>query len=223
MIKESVRLHVTGKTEYGKSFFVKNTLLPLLAKFKPVIVFDRKGEYGGPRAKDLPKAAKKWQNFGSIYGFFGWLEKNKGRLEKNVYVITCRSDQDYLRGFSFFNTLADSHLKNGIPVTLVVEEAHDLLQSKDFRKTKDILVQLARHGRHEYLGLVLISQRTKDIPTDIRSQLTGYLSFHQALSYDIEALVSDGYPEAEKLLDLKPREYLSFGEIPKHLNKIKNN
>lgn len=215
---EPVKLHVTGKSKYGKSYFNKNVLLPELAKHKPVIVFDRKGEYAGPRAKDVPE---KWPQFDSVFKFFEFLESKKGKIKPGVYVITCRSDSDWLYGFSFFNALADSQLPGGIPVTLVIEEAHQLLQANDFSKAKEILIQLARHGRHENLGLVLISQRTLDVITDIRSQLDGYISFYQALQADVDALKKNGHLEAEKILDLKKREYVSFGEIPEHLKAIK--
>lgn len=216
-MKSSIRLHVTGKTEYGKSYWVKNTLLPLFKKFKPTIVFDRKGEYGGKRAKDVPE---KWQTFEGFNDFWDEMRSRGGQMKKDVYVITCKSDQDYLKGFAKLYRMTNDNLKTGVPLSIVIDEAHDLLQSRDFTDTKRILVQLARHGRHEGLGITLISQRTLDVPTDIRSQLTGYVSFYQALNNDIEALKKDGYPEAEKLLALDKFEYLSFGEIPKHLNKI---
>ena len=55
-------------------------MLPELAKYKPVIVFDRKGEYAGPRAKDVPED---WAHYGSIYAFFGALEGRGGeRIEE---------------------------------------------------------------------------------------------------------------------------------------------
>jgi predicted Zn-dependent protease with MMP-like domain len=58
-----------------------------------------------------------------------------------------------------------------------------------------------------------------DVPPDVRSQFQGnVISFKQTLSNDIEALSKMGIEEPEKVLDLKPREYHIFGELPKRIN-----
>jgi len=217
MSKTSIRLGVLGKSGNGKSYYTKNTLIPELVRFKPVIIFDRKGEYAGSRAKDIP-AGLKWNAYESIFDF---LAKNSSEIKKEVHVIKCRRNSDYYYGLKFFFTLSDAQLKGGLPVSIILEEAHTLLKAPDFKEQKRWLIELARHGRHEYLDLILISQRTLDIPTDVRSQISAWISFHQALENDIQALVSLGHPEAEKILDLEARKHISFGEIPNNLKKIK--
>jgi len=130
MDRDSITLHVMGKTRTGKSYWVKNTLLPELRKHKPVIVFDRKAEYAGKYAKDIPKG-ENWLKFESIFHFFDEVKQMKCKLEKRVYVITCTDDRDYTEGVHFFNEL-QKHKK---PITLVFEEASDLLKSPDFSET----------------------------------------------------------------------------------------
>src|SRR6056297_2505122 len=94
---EPFRMGIFGSSGYGKSYFTKNVLIPLLAKYKPVIIFDRKGEYGGPGRNDVPA---KWKAFKGFKGFItALLDKNKlnGRLTCEPYVIVCSQDQDYIK------------------------------------------------------------------------------------------------------------------------------
>ena len=65
---------VAGVTGQGKSYFIKNTLIPELdSGQKPVIVFDRMGEYAGSRATDVPES---WPNYHGATEFFHAIEKN---------------------------------------------------------------------------------------------------------------------------------------------------
>lgn len=204
---EGFRTLVAGISGMGKSYFVKKVLIPILVKFKPVIIFDRKEEYAGRFAKDHDKS---WNGYSGIVDFFRTIQQQK-RITKQVHVINCQEDSDYISGLQFF-----LHLK--APVTLVLDEAHDLFLDKNFYDAKASLVKMVRYGRSYGVDIVLISQRTKDIPPDIRSQFLGAISFKQTHQDDVKALSERGWNEAEKILDLKPRSYQLFGELPKHIN-----
>ena len=64
---EGFRMMVSGITRNGKSYWVKKNLIPVLASRKPVVIFDRKGEYAGEYARD---ANKSWKGFDSVFHFF---------------------------------------------------------------------------------------------------------------------------------------------------------
>jgi hypothetical protein len=211
---EPFRIGIFGNSGYGKSWFTKNELIPVLAKYKPVIIFDRKGEYGGPARKDVPK---KWKAFNGFKSFVQALiakEKLNGILEPEPYVIVCSNDSDYIKGVKFFHEFK-------LPVTLIFEEAHDILKHPDFKETKRRVIQIARHGRHENLDIALISQRAMDIPPDVRSQFNGFITFRQMLKSDIDILKQGGAPDPDKIFALIKAEFICFGEIPEHIKKIK--
>jgi hypothetical protein len=200
---------VAGVSGTGKSYFIKNTLLPELNKAdKPVIVFDRMGEYAGAKATDVPK---KWNNYAGAIDFFNAIQANEGYLTKDIHVIQCESDRDYIQGLEFFHQLRQ-------PVSLVVDEAHDLYASPDFKTASRALTNVVRYGRKFGIDVIFITQRTMDVPPDVRSQFQGnVISFKQTLQNDIEALNKMGIEQADKVLDLDHQEYHIFGELPKRI------
>lgn len=197
---KTVRTLIAGISGMGKSWFVKNRLIPELAKSAPVIIFDRKDEY----------EAKGWKRHANIYAFLHSLRGNK-KL-KGVHVIVCNSDDDYNRGLVFFQVLNK-------PVSLILDEAHDIFLDRDFYNAKKNLVKMVRYGRSAGISVILISQRTKDIPPDIRSQFLGCISFKQTHQDDIKALDERGWANAKKVLDLNPRQYEILGEFDFQLKK----
>jgi hypothetical protein len=212
---EPFRMGIFGSSGFGKSYFIKNRLIPLLAKFKPVIIFDRKGEYGGPLAKDVPQ---KWKAFRGFKGFLKALQDPKllnYKLKAEPYVIVCSSDSDYIQGIKFFHEM-------GNPVSLILEEVYDLLKHPDFKETKNRIIQLARHGRHEKIDIALISQRGMDLHPDVRSQLNSFITFRQMLKSDVDMLKEAGAPDPDLIFDLDKRNYLIFGEVPTHIKELEN-
>lgn len=214
-MSEHFKTHITGISGYGKSYFTKNVFIPAVSKHKPTIIFDRKGEYGGPGAKDIPK---KWKAFNGFNDFMEALRtpKDSGGLgmiiDDEPYVIVCREDADYTDGIRFFHALSQ-------PVILVFEEVHDLLNDPDYAEAKKRIIKIARHGRHEGIDIALISQRSGDVSTDIRSQFTSFITFRQTLESDVLLLKQTGCPDYRKIVELEKENYLSWGEIPKQLNK----
>lgn len=208
-MNERLLTQVAGISGMGKSYWVKNELIQKIKEYQPVIIFDKMNEYAGAGAKDVPE---KWNNYQSIHDFLSKL--TSGGTLKGVHVIQCRSINDYDCGIRFFDSL-------GMPVALVLDEAHFIFDEKKLSHLADTIKNLARFGRHKGISLVLISQRIKDIPTDVRSQFTGLISFRQNEPADVDTLKKKGWKDVEKILALKEREYLIFGELPKGFKKTK--
>lgn len=208
--QEGFRTLLAGISGMGKSYYAKKTLIPQLVKFKPVIIFDRKEEYAGRFARDHNPD---WRGFDGIEDFFKHLQDEDRKLLKDVYVINCQSDEDYINGLQFFK-----HLNK--PVSLVLDEAHDLFLDKDFYDAQKYLVKLVRYGRSAGIDIVIISQRTYDIPPNIRSQFLGAISFKQNHEDDVKALDKKGWANAENVLHLDKKEYEILGEFPDHIESI---
>lgn len=205
---DGTRLAVIGKSGYGKSYWTKKTLIPILVKFKPVIIFDRKGEYAGKKAVD---SNPDWIALNGFAGFFERVNISGG-IEKKVYVIKCDHEKDYINGFSFFQRLS-------APVSIIIEEAHDIYKAKDFFAAKEPLLRMVRWGRSEGVDIIPVTQRTMDMPPDIRSQITAWIVFHQNHDDDVKELSKSGYTEAESVKTLEKTEFIHFGEMPKHIER----
>jgi len=200
---------IAGITGTGKSYFVKNKFLPQMDNGKkPVIIFDRMGEYAGKTAKDVPK---KWANYNGYEDFLDSILENDGYLKNEIHVIQCEKDSDYTTVINIFHKLKK-------PVSLVIDEAHDLFSAPEFKPVARKIINVCRYGRKFKMDLVLITQRTLDVPPDVRSQFQGnVISFKQSLQNDVEALEKMGCEGANKVLDLDKRNYHVFGELPKRI------
>lgn len=196
---------VIGITGMGKSYWVKNSLIGALAEHQPVLIFDKDGEYGGEKAKDVPKS-QGWKNYSNIHDFMTRCVHQKGTIS-GVNVIECDSWQDYDYGLKFINACQ-------LPVCLILEEAHFIFDEKKLADVQAILKQIARFGRKKNMSLVLISQRLMDIPKDIRTQFRGVVSFHQNDSADVDSLTRFDSAAPKKIVDFKPREHEIFGDVP---------
>lgn len=208
-ILEGFHTIVAGITRHGKSYYVKKTLIPLLQEFKPVIVFDRKLEYAGKTAVD---ASKKWIPFQGIDDFFNSLKKI-GYLDNEVYVIQTFSDRDYIAGLNFFEQLK-------APVSIILDEAHDIFLDPDFYQAKTSLIKLVRYGAGHGIDTIMVTQRTMDIPPNIRSQFNSAISFKQTHEDDRKVLDKMGFKDVDEVLKLDKQKYKIFGkeEFPDHIN-----
>lgn len=206
---EGFSTHVTGITRHGKSYWVKKVFIPLLVKFKPVIVFDYKGEYSGPRAIDHDK---KWKGYSNIEAFVASLQKTQV-LTKEVHVIHARENTDFISGLSLLSYLR-------LQVSIVLDEAQFIFMDPKLSAAREKLIKLVRAGAGDGADVIMISQRTMDMPLDIRSQFTRRITFRQESSADIDVMYKDnGFVEAEKARSLGKREYLVLGHFPEHLGK----
>lgn len=206
---ERILTQLAGISGMGKSYLAKKKLIPAIAEFQPVIVFDKMGEYAGANAKDSDKS---WKKFPSIFSFLSQIEKD-GSIS-GVNVIECKSLTDYDHGIRF---VAAAEL----PVCLILDEAHFIFDEPTLKNLSQTIKNIARFGRHKNMSLVLISQRIMDVPPDVRSQFEGLISFKQAEKGDIDSLKSKGWEGVEKILDFKRQEFQIFGVIPQQIkNKL---
>jgi len=183
-------------------------MLKELEKEKPVIIFDRTGEYVS--GSDMPDCD--YTTHRSTVDFYETIEQEMDGVIDGIHVIRCTKDQDYKLGLGFFKALQQ-------PVIIALDEAHDLFLAKELAPAKEALTQITRYGGMHGIDLIFISQRTKDLPPDIRSQFTGVISFKQSFEGDVKALKSIDPEKAENVLDLDKREFEVLGDVPKQLIK----
>ena len=209
-MNERILSMLNGVSGYGKSYFAKNKLIPVLAKIAPVIIFDKNSEYAGKNKKDVPKNAG-WKSYSSIFSF---LKKNADSQSfGGVHVIECTHTHDYTHGINFFYALK-------LPVTLIIDEGHFIFDEPELKNLAAVIKNIARFGRHSGLGLVMISQRSMDIPPDVRSQFDSVISFHQTEPADVQHLKKRGFKDAEKILEFDRRKYQIFGDMNESLKKM---
>lgn len=204
---EGFSTHITGITGNGKSYFVKKFFIPLLVIFKPVIIFDYKGEYAGPRAKDHDPD---WNSYNGIFDFFDKIDK-AGQISKEVHVIYSRDNQDYIYGLSYLEKIRAQ-------ASIILDEAQFIFKDKKLSSARTPLVKMVRAGRSDGTDVIMISQRTMDMPPDIRSQFTRRITFLQKHEADIDVMYNDnGFLEAEEVRHLEKTEYMILGEFPDHI------
>lgn len=192
--KERIFALVAGQSGTGKSFFVKNYAIKQLVKHKPVIIFDVLNEYG-----------KLGLSFPGFREFLKHVAKSG--ISKKIYVISWKSDEDIIAGIKFFRKLE-------APVSLVFEEMHSLFTDANLRReTEKALKEITFYGRHYEIDCILITQRPKSLPTNLRSQIEFCVSFRQTLTADIEALkeINPGFSE---IAELENYYYYAEGNKP---------
>lgn len=208
---EGSRGLVAGKTRQGKSYFNKKVLIPAFAKFKPVVVLDRKHEYGGRNSVDHDKS---WKVFFSGKEFFQDAMK-QGKIS-GVNVITCNNVTDYNIVLNFCQRLER-------PLTLIIDEAHDIFLSKEFYPAKAAAVKIARFGAAFGLDYIMITQRSKDVPPDIRTQFDWLISFYQGSKKDVQAIEEMNFDNPESVRNLEKREKILFDYLPEHIKVPEDN
>lgn len=211
-MNETVRTMIAGISGTGKSYLFKNSILPVLADRKPVVLFDRTGEYSTDR-RDVPVNFPFYEGFGK---FFDMIQENDLKLSRTAHVIACQKEYDYILGLKFLQAAADV---KKLPLTIVLDEAHDIFLSKDLYRAKEPLTRLVRFGRQKEIDVIMISQRTKDIPPDIRTQFDGLISFRQSLDADVKAIEERGWPGAEEIKSLPDRHFRVLGQVPEWLTE----
>lgn len=209
--KDGVRFAVIGKSGYGKSYFVKKILIPLLLKIwkKPIIILDIKQEYAGKRAVDHSSS---WNEYSGWNEFVESVTAAK-KIPVDVHVI--KTDAKTENYTDCLNGLMNA----AIPATVIFEEAYNLKNS-DFRKNVfSSVMDVARRGRSFGIDLIVVSQRPNDMHPDIRSQMDGIISFFQDHPDDVKHIESKDYEAGQKVNSLKKREYVLAGDLPEFIRK----
>ncbi len=106
-----------------------------------------------------------------------------------------------------------------VPVFTVIEEAHILIPSKRNTLTSYWASRIAREGRKFGVGLILVSQRPKNVNSDVLSQTNNKIILKIVEPQDIE-YVQDASEElsqdlAELLPGLNPGEAIIIGSMAK--------
>ena len=217
-IAEGWRTIVLGITGKGKSYFVKNEILPFIAgQGKPVIMFDRKGDYMS--GLDMPKEIVKKATYHFSFKDFVKKEivKTKGKLKNTVHIIRSVDFSDYNFGLSYIENFMRPEKE--IPVSVILEEAHDIFHSDEMREARRPAERLISMGRASGIDILFISQSYYDVPKKIRRQFEGIVSFCQNEPSDLKEL-SKKFSDAEKVKDLDRGEFQVLGNLPNSWNFI---
>lgn len=164
---------VIGRRGYGKSKFLKETLLPEITG--PVVVLDTKGEYGDS------------QGFTEIYTDLESFLDADGFERASLRLSPSDANAAMLALFHYS------------PHTVVVEEAWQWCAPN---RLEDGLEQLVRLGRHPNITLILVSHRARDFPQVIYHMTDTLYLFQQKSPHDRTALedaIGEDVPDANTM------------------------
>lgn len=187
--KANLRAWVVGKSGYGKSHFIKHTLLPLWDR---VLVVDPMAEYG-PHVETVvttPAAAHRWL-----------VERGAGH-HLAPFRLACVPDTkaDYL---------AYLRLAYLLPSSLVVAEEVDEVSEPSYAPPE--LKRLAQRGRHRRISSVCATQRPAATPIQLRAQAELLVAFRLTTPQDLDALKFAFGDGAASIRDLGVGEYRFSG------------
>lgn len=155
-MKREIKL-IFGKTGSGKSFLVKNKILPL---FTRLVIVDPQQEYEG-------------------LVFFSFEDLSTYHLENSPetfrYVARFSSDLDIEYLFKWCYVIGN--------LCLVVEEAEQYISP--YAKSNSFLY-LVRYGRHKSISIIGIARRLSELSTDFKAQVNEIISFKQTLPLDLK-------------------------------------
>lgn len=212
MSKEKTRIFgvVNGISGFGKSYFLKNYLIPELVKHKPVLILDITGEYS-----ELPGAAV-YQNFPE---FLQRLTDGGGKLQRRPHVFLWNKNQTAIDLIRFVRFIEK-------PVGLVLEEAHVLFNDSDLsKKIKTPLQEVTFLGRHYEIDSILCTQTPFCLPKNVRTQAQFFVSFRQNEPADLEYLRKKDPAAPDVVKNLSEKEFYSIGfkSVEDKLSQIKIN
>lgn len=184
---------VAGKTGYGKSYFVKNTIIPELDR---VIIFDLLSEYN--KENDF-------NNLGFIYfydinSFQSYIAEHYS--DDTLQIIITLEDSESYEFALQLSIMLDN-------VTIVIEEIANFTSA---HSNSPELEKLIRFGRHKSISLVGITQRFSDVSLLLRDNLDNLIVFNLTAPNDINYLSHISYigDRAEDITKLTRKEYLIF-------------
>lgn len=179
---------VFGKKGYGKTYFVKHTLLP---QFEKIIIIDSLAEYkDGVIIEDIPSLAE-------------YLLRNKDGRYRIIY----REPLAQIEDLEPSEALRTSW--SAIGATIVIEELD--IHASAISSPASIQC-LLRYGRHRELNTIGVSRRASEVPRTITSQADLIISFNQQEPRDLAYIGSFAGKEfANALTELDYEEYLVWG------------
>lgn len=177
---------VIGRKGTGKSYLVKNELIPRLDN---VIILDALNEYN-------PSEYKSLRNYKVFYDLETFLIAiHEGNVSKAILKLDNDDDIEtfFLMAFHF-----SSHY-------LIVEEINKYCSSAYISKG---LTKIIRYGRHKEINVIGITQRSFDLPKIITSQCDIYILFQQHEPRDIEYLEKSTGQDLSKLKNLNQHNHI---------------
>lgn len=204
---------VCGIKHQGKSYLIKNYLIPKFRELKPVIVLDVTGEY----AADFP--AFTYRNF---WEFF---EQSEGieALKKGVHVIKFKENKTAILLINWLRKMEK-------PVTVIFEEAHMLFNHSEINKAvKNPLSELCYLSAHYGTDTILSTQRAANLDINVRSQADFFVTFRQKERADLEYLrqkqvAPDGVNKT--IAKLKEKQFFTIAaaeDVPERFTELKPN
>ena len=181
--QSNLRVFVTGKTGWGKTYFVMHTIFPKLTR---VLVHDRKHRLKGHPTvycHTLEDVVNAWQ-------------KGKNKI---VY-------QPYNPSESDFDALCHIIFMRGNYV-LIVDEVKSYTQ---VNKIPYWLDELYRLGRERNTGVIALSQRPMYVHNTLISESDYIIAFHLELEGDRKKIAETVGKEAMKLGELGKFHYLEY-------------
>lgn len=169
--------NIFGQSGFGKSFFIKNFIIPRLNRF---IVFDTIGEYDGENiVYNIDDVVKLYKQYFS---------------NEQIKIIYRPNDPDEILD------VADIVNTNGY-ITAIFEEIHIYEP-----KSKSPIYTIFTTGRHRHINVVGAAQSPSRVSRDMRNQATVVQSFHQHGQMDIKALYEFS-DKANDLVNLEFKEF----------------
>lgn len=180
---------IFGKKFSGKSYLLKNQILPL---FKRVVIFDTQNEYNYPGDFDEMLQSK--------FEFFNTPDDLLNRVEQvhqnaEFYLVMKTSSREDIQ--SSIIELTDFGY-----MTLVIEEIH-LFENR----SKDFLYNLYMTGRHKLINICGTAQRFSSVTRDLTSQSDVIISLQQTEPIDIKTAAGYNSELAKELPGLSQGEF----------------
>jgi DNA helicase HerA-like ATPase len=184
---------IVGKTGYGKSYFLKTKILPVLQR---VIIFDIMNEYN----EDNDFNAIGYIYINEIENFREYLSDNYDKEQLKV-IITLDSHDEYEFALQLCNVLTN--------ITVVIEEISNF--SNAYGNNPE-LEKIIRFGRHRSLSIIGVTHRFSDLSLLLRNNLDNLIIFNLTAPNDIKYLSELYYigDKACKIPQLKKRQFLTF-------------
>lgn len=175
----------TGKRCSGKSYFLKNAVIPNIPSF---IMWDVNHEHSFPNVPTtykLTEIVPLWQKHRRVV----YRPIDKFDNDFNQFVRICNNLHDYM---------------------LIIEEVERYATRWN---SPNSLQWLVNTGRHRGIGLIVTCRRPADLSPQIRSNADYVFMFHQHMTRDIEYLVDWVGMEAYGLRNIEQYGFMIYSDV----------
>lgn len=201
---------VLGQTGSGKSYCVKQSILPAVSP--PVFVLDPDHEYDAHH--DAPVMGERgaiyeegdpWEGGNPVRGMLTCL-RERLTTDADIHVVRPSLEdhrRQHAQGIDFARAV--SQLRTSC--TVIVDEAQIWSDAREFEGPfRNLILRGRKHGQ----SLIFCTQRSVNISKNAVSQSHAVISFYQHHDADVKRL-GDIFANPGRLRDLAPRECLIGG------------